>query len=135
MRNEKSFKKDEALVRGVKAIVVGDIIGTLICIALTVIASFLFVKSKHIPQAMLTPLTIAIAAIGAFIGSYVTVRISKINGMLYGMASGFILFVILFISSLIIAREPLTMMTAIKAILLVLVGAIGGIIGVNKRSK
>ena len=73
------------------------------------------------------------AAIGSFIGSYIAVRISKINGMLYGMACGFVLFVILFIGSLIIAREPLTMMVAIKAILLILVGAIGGIIGVNKK--
>lgn len=135
MKNEKSFKKDVALTNGVKAILVGNLVGTIVCVILLMISSILFVQSKHIPQSILTPLTVVISGIGAFIGSYITVRISKINGMLYGMASGFILFVILFIASLIIAREPLTMMTAIKAILLVLVGAIAGIIGVNKKRR
>ncbi len=133
MKNEKPLRKDAQLLKSIKPILVGDIVGTAIYIILTMVVALLFVQSKHVPKGILTPIMMSIAAIGSFIGSYIAVRISKINGMLYGMACGFVLFVILFIGSLIIAREPLTMMVAIKAILLILVGAIGGIIGVNKK--
>ena len=135
MRYDSHAKTEDSLVRAAKAILVGIIVGSIVCVILLMVCSLLFVRVKNIPEAVIGPLTIGIAAIGAFLSGYVAVRIVKIKGLIYGMLSGFLLFVILFVAGLVIARESLTMMTLIKCILSVLMGGIGGIIGVNKRAK
>ena len=135
MGYSKSAKAQDPLVGIIKAVLVGDIVGVLVCALLLFITSFLFVQTKNMPNAVIEPLTIGIAGIGAFCAGYISARVLKNKGMFLGMSAGFILFAVLFISGLIIAREALTMVTVIKLLLLLLMGAVGGIIGVNKRNR
>lgn len=132
---EKSYIAKDASIHSIKAYLWGIICGSSFSAILLVLSSLAFVKIKNIPQAFIEPLVIFICALGAFIGGYVTVRISKERGMLKGMVTGFLLFVLTFIASLVFTREPLTMISVIKCLSMVLTGAIAGIIGVNKKSS
>lgn len=134
--DNKSTGKDSDLVSSIKAIVIGTSVGALACIAFLFLFSFIIVRTNSLPGSLIEGMVIAICAIGAFLAGYVAVRIYKSKGMLYGMAAGLLLFlIILLCSSIILKGGTITMMAFIKGILMVLLGAIGGIFGVNKRKR
>lgn len=119
----------------INPISIGTLSGLATCSLLLISLAFIFTKSSNPPHSVVDPLTITIAGIGAFVGGYFSSRISKENGMMYGMICAFIMFLFIFISGLISVRESITMSTLIRCILMLISGAVGGIIGVNKRSK
>ena len=125
----------QGIGRSVKSIVLGTAIGGVVCILCLVLFALLFVISKRIPQTMIQPLILVACAVGAFIGGYITVRIIRTKGLLFGILSGLLLFAIVCLVSVIAIRTPFSTYALIKGIIMMLMGAIGGIIGVNKRSK
>ena len=135
MRYDKSTNSDNNKVHAFKAIVFGSCVGALVCILLLVLCSFAFVKMQSISQNIIQTLVVAISGIGAFIGAYITVRIAKVNGMFYGILSAALLFSMLFIAGIIANGENVTTITLVKLTLMLLLGAISGIIGVNKKRR
>lgn len=135
MKNGKSATTENQLSRSTKAILFGTITGTFSSIFILVVLSFLFVKSQNIPIFVITPLTMFIIALGAFVSGYISARILRNNGLLYGIISGFIMFIIVFISGLMISGREISTLSLVKLTLMLLMGAIGGIIGVNKKVK
>ena len=109
--------------------------GTFFSILTLVISSFLFVKSQNISATVITPLTMFAIALGAFISGYVTARIIKSNGLFWGMIAGFVMFSVVFIAGLMISNGEISTLVLVKLTLMLLMGAIGGIAGVNKKSK
>ena len=102
---------------------------------LILLFTVVFVKMRQVPQAAAVPLTIAAASAGSFIGGYVAGRIAQQKGILYGFSSGLLLFVLLFLCGVIIVRETLAPAMFVKMGLMILFGIIGGILGVNRKSK
>jgi putative membrane protein (TIGR04086 family) len=92
-----------------------------------------FVGIRSIPAQAVFLFSLTSAVIGAFLGSYVAVRINKEKGMICGMSIGFGIFFILLLVSVSVASEPFTLVSLIKLFSMMLSGAVGGIIGVNKR--
>lgn len=132
---EKSHKSQTVQDVIIRSVLIGSLTGILICVFLLILCAFMFTKSNNLPYVMVQPMTIAIAGIGAFAGGYCSARVSMERGMMCGMMCGFIMFVAMFIAGLISVRESLTMITVIRFTLMLLTGAIGGIVGVNKRKK
>lgn len=128
-------KSENNLTKAVKAILSGTIMGTFFSILTLVISSFLFVKSQNISATVITPLTMFTIALGAFIGGYITARIIKSNGLFWGMIAGFVMFSVVFIAGLMISNGEISTLVLVKLTLMLLMGAIGGIAGVNKKSK
>ena len=128
-------KSENNLTKAVKAILSGTIMGTFFSILTLVISSFLFVKSQSISATVITPLTMFAIALGAFISGYVTARIIKSNGLFWGMIAGFVMFSVVFIAGLMISNGEISTLVLVKLTLMLLMGAIGGIAGVNKKSK
>lgn len=128
-------KSENNLTKAVKAILSGTIMGTFFSILTLVISSFLFVKSQNISATVITPLTMFAIALGAFISGYITARIIKSNGLFWGMIAGFVMFSVVFIAGLMISNGEFSTLVLVKLTLMLLMGAIGGIAGVNKKSK
>lgn len=135
MKNGKSVTTENQLSKSTKAVLLGTIMGTFFSIVILVFSSFLFVKSQNIPTSVVTPLTMFIIALGAFISGYVSARILRNNGLFWGIISGFVMFIIVFISGLMISGGEISTLSLVKLTLMLLMGAIGGITGVNKKVK
>ena len=117
----------------IRAIFAGTLSGVVLCGVLLAAAAFLFTKSSNIAHTVVEPLVLIFAGIGAFVGGYISSRISGEKGMMYGLTCGFLMFVLFFIGGLIAAGESITMVTLIRFLLMLLTGSVGGIVGVNKR--
>ena len=118
-----------------KAIAIGTILGAISCVLLLMIFSISFVKMKKLPHDIIGIIIIFCAVIGSFFSGYVSLRILRENGLLYGTISGFVLFIILMIASLLVSGGHLTSFTLYKGISMMISGALGGVISVNKRSR
>ena len=135
MKYDKSMKSESNLSKAVKAVLLGTIIGTFFSILMLVISSFLFVKSQNIPASVITPTTMFIIALSTFISGYVSARILKNNGLFWGMIAGFMMFSVVFIAGLMTFGGEISTLVLVKLTLMLLMGAIGGIAGVNKKTK
>ena len=118
-----------------KPIGIGILSGLSTCSLLLIFIAFIFTKSSNPPHSVVDPMMLIVTGIGAFAGGYFSSRMSKEKGMMYGMICAFTMFVFIFIAGLISVRESITMTTLIRFILMLICGAVGGIIGVNKRMK
>ncbi len=135
MRSDKTMSLENNILKSIKAILISTIIGIFISMMVLIVSSFLFVKSKNLPSSVISPFTIATSALGAFISGYISSRIIKSNGLLLGMISGFLMFVIIFVSGLMMFNGEITTLSLVKLTSMLLTGAIGGIAGVNKKSR
>jgi putative membrane protein (TIGR04086 family) len=99
------------------------------------IFAFVFVGLKTIPQEAVSLFSLISAGLGAFSGGYVAVKFTKEKGMFFGMLVGFSLFFALLLISVSVVSEPFTLESLVKLFLMLLFGAIGGIVGVNKKSR
>lgn len=129
---EKS-NQNNTLPKSIKASIVGIVVGSVVCILLLMLFSFMFVKAHTLPIKFIEPIVIIISCIGTFISGYITSRIIRKNGMMYGIISGFLMFVILFIAGLIVCGDSITTIILVKCTSMLLVGAVGGIFGVNSK--
>lgn len=129
------MKSENNLSKAAKAILLGTIMGTFFSILILVISSLLFVKSQNIPASVITPLTMFIIALGAFMSGYVSARVLKNNGLFCGIIAGFLMFSVVFIAGLMVSGGEISTLVLVKLTLMLLMGSIGGIAGVNKKTK
>lgn len=119
----------------IKSILLGCITGIVVCNAMLSLLSILFVKIGSIPLEYLPLITTFIGAVGAFTAGYFTVKIYKKRGMLIGALSGFILFLIVLITGTAKGIDNDIVSILIKLAVFTVLGSIGGIIRVNKKTK
>lgn len=118
-----------------KAILVGLLLsGATIGILLS-ICSVLFLIAKTLPYDILPYIMIAVCSIGTFVGGYVTSRITKTQGLIWGGSVGLLIFVSLLIAGLCSNTDTIGLVTLIKLFALTLSGGVGGIMAVNKKDK
>ena len=135
MRSGKSSARENTFWNHIRAVCWGSAAGAAVIMLLILLFTAVFAKMRQVPQGAAVPITIAAASLGALVGGYVSGRISQQKGILYGFSSGLLLFALLFLCGVIIVREPLAPAMFIKLGLMLLFGIIGGILGVNRKSK
>ncbi len=118
-----------------RPIVFGTLAGAAVCTVLLLVLSLILVAAKQLPQSLLQPLTVLIAALGAFAAGYIAARMSGERGMMNGAGSAFLLFGLLFLAGLTITGESVSAFMLTKGLIMVITGAIGGILSVNKKSR
>ena len=133
MRYDKANNSEINLILFLKSLMFGILFGGLSSVLLLVLFSLLFTKTGTMPSSIIQILPIVAASIGTFIASYITLRIYKSKGLLYGSLSGLLMFFLFTIIGFIISRDHFTIITLIKLVSMVFMGAFGGIVGVNKR--
>ena len=57
------------------------------------------------------------------------------NGIIIGSVTGFIMFLILFLSGISDIKDGLSIITLLKLVVTIVPGILGGILGVNKKEK
>ena len=126
--------KENSMNKGVKAVMFGAV-GLVVCTALLLIASFALAQMKSVPGSAIGTITMVFGAFGALAGGYIAVRIARCRGMMYGILTGLVLFLVVVIVGVCSSSESVTIATVIKGIAMLLSGAIGGIVAVNKKQR
>lgn len=132
--NELNDKNTET-VKIARSIILGCTVGVAVCAVLLSISAMLFVKMGSLPLNYLPLITTFIGAVGAFSSGYFTVKMYKKRGMLLGSLSGILLFLIVFITGLTKGIDNDIVSALIKSAVFAVMGAIGGIVRVNKKVK
>ncbi len=119
----------------IKAIIWGTLFGATICAILLALLSIALNQIGLLPTQYISVMIIVTLALCGICGGYLGARIYRAKGLLLGMIIGIILFLIITISGLIGSKTTISIFTLYKAIALIVGGAIGGVIGVNKMDK
>ena len=122
----------------IKKIVKSEIFGMAAGIIFTLIFTAFFtavmVKMERVAYNAVMPFGLGALCIGTFGGGYITARINKSMGMAVGAVCGAGVFLIVLAVGAILGSE-LGIVTLVRAGTAVISGALGGVLGVNKRKK
>lgn len=119
-------------IRIIAGSAIGAGIGTL-CAAVLIFAMAAVLAIGNIPTALIIPLVTAALAFGGFAAGIAAAKLSKSRGMVCGAIAGALFFLLVWASGGIIGEAAFGAITAIKAGIMILAAAFGGIIGVNKQ--
>lgn len=129
-----STRKEQTSIaaRIIRPIVGGFVVGVVLCLVLLLIAATVM-ATFQVPQAAVTPIAIAILAVAAFGGGFTASCIARERGLLYGACCGLLLFLVVLVAGLGIEQAASGALPALKLALALGCGAIGGIVGVNRK--
>ena len=122
-------------MKKIKAISLSLICMTIITACLLSIISFVITKIGILPKMSLATITTLIGCIAVFLGAAILSLLIKEKGIVYGLICAVILIVVSLIISFFILKVEFTISTVGKIAAILLSGAIGGIIGVNRKNK
>lgn len=126
---ESEFKKN--LVRIIKGSIFSIIISAILLLIFAVLLSY-----TNLSENTMLPVTLVVTGVSILIGSMISTRKIRKNGILNGGMVGVIYIITLYlISSLFLAGFNLTFNSFIMLIIGIITGMIGGIIGVNTNRK
>lgn len=126
---------ENAVLGILRPIIFGSVAGAFICAVLLAICAWAFVASKHLPQSILQIMVLVIVSISAFFSGFIAAKISHERGFFFGALAGLILYLLFFVCGLIVSNDSITIAALTRLLIMVIIGSIGGIIGVNKKSK
>ena len=111
--------------------------GSLVSIIITIVALMIFaiiLSSTGVPETAIPTVIIIITAVSILIGSSLSMTKIKKNGIVNGALIGLIYIVFIYLLSSIVERNfSMSLYSIIMIVGSILAGAIGGIIGINKR--
>lgn len=119
----------------IRGLLIGAVAGCLTIVLLLILSSFILTQIGNLPTDYLSWILLALDGIGALAGAYIAVRIIKAGGLIWGSAAGAVIFLMILIAGLISSTDTLSFYTVLKLIVLVLAGAAGGILAVNKKER
>ena len=122
-----------------KKILVGIIKGSIFSIIISAILLLIFavlLSYTNLSENTMLPVTLVVTGVSILIGSMISTRKIRKNGILNGGMVGIIYIIALYlISSLFLAGFYLTFKSFIMLIIGIITGMIGGILGVNTNIK
>ena len=134
MKNTKQMIENPVF-GALRSIVIGSVAGAALCAALLGLCALGFVSSGHIPQSLISPIVIALSAISSFMAGFVAAKISRKRGLAYGALAGLLLFLLFLLSGIIAYHEAVSAGVILRMLVMVLSGALGGLVAVNKKTK
>lgn len=126
---------EKSTSKSVKAIIVGAVLNVLLIVITTVILSLFLVVSGNLFENIAGYLMLVPLALGGYVGGFSAARINKSSGLLMGVLSSFIVFIIMLIIGFATEKADITYMISLKALAMFLPAAVGGVKGVNKIEK
>lgn len=121
-----------AVYRIVRPLLWGTLSGIVTCLLVLLLMAAVL-AAGDIPKAAVTPLAVAAAVIGSAVGGFVTARLRGENGLLFGAACGLALFVLVMAVGFTLLHQIRGGYVLLKLVLMLIAGAVGGILGVNRR--
>lgn len=106
------------------------------CLLFLALAAFIIAKAGVLPRGALSLVTTGIACAATFTGGLIPAMAAREKGLYLGLAVGALLVVLIASASYFFYNlPPFTMGSVGKGASLLLSGAIGGILGANRKSK
>ena len=133
--NKSRGTSESTFVRCLKYLAIGCIDGLFLCGALLAICAFVFVLIKTIPTQAVGAVSIGISALSAMFAGFLSAKLCHSKGLIMGLSSGLILFACILISAFSTGGNVFTIATAMRFLLMMIGGAFGGVLAVNKRKK
>ena len=122
-----------------KAAVKGVIIGILASAALTallsVCAALILGFVNGVPYDLIDYIMAAISGASVLFGSYIASAVAKSRGLIIGALCGAVMFLLQLAVGMGVNGGDLSILTAIKAAVMLIAGIAGGIKGVNRKEK
>ncbi len=115
-------------------IIKGAVVGLIITVLASVIFSLILLFGDF-PESVTLILALLALAAGVYIAGYTSAKTNGEKGLLYGVLAGTFQFLILVILSVCIDRDGFGTLFFIKTGMVLVLSALGGIIGVNSASK
>lgn len=122
-------------MKKIKAAILSAGLMLFISVLLLAILSFIFAKTSSLPKASLTVLTTVAASIAVFLGSLFSTLYLREKGILFGILSGLLFALCAGLVSFLVFQNDFTAAGAGKAAAVLISGALGGVLGVNRESK
>ncbi len=119
----------------VKAALFGTLCAMLVSVMILCAISGFMLTSGLLPTELTNILAVAALAVGTFAGGFIAARITKSGGLITGLITGFTVFMVVTIIGLIKSTDGMTYLTIARLVTAIIMGALGGIIGVNKKEK
>lgn len=118
-----------------RSVILGALVGLIICILILLIASFLLAGGR-IPESMMPQIVMAAALLGAFTGSFISVKSVKSKALLTGLLCGVSLYLFIVLIGLIFDMNYGSPGNGLGIIISVLLGSLaGGILGAGGKGK
>ena len=131
----KSQDRSRALLHDkVRPVLIGLCLGV-VCTTLLLLLAALLIRSVDIPRSSITPLAVAAAGIGAFVAGLSAALVAQRNGLILGAVCGLALYLIILLAGIADGGGIDGTFGMIKLAVLTVVGAVGGILGVNRRKR
>ncbi len=122
------------LSKMMKCIGFGAVAGIILTLLFTLLGAFAMVKMETVMYPAVMPLAVAAVCLGSFGGGYLTARLHQSMGMAVGALCAVAVFVI-FLGLGAVFGSQLGVVSLLRAVPAVISGAIGGILGVNRRKR
>ncbi|MBQ8001072.1 MAG: TIGR04086 family membrane protein [Ruminococcus sp.] len=135
MKAIKSTLAQSGVALYIKALIFGLLAGCAGTAVLLCISTLVLLVMGTLPHNFIEWIIIGLCCISAFVCGYITARVTKANGLLWGAVSGVLMFIIVLLAGLISSDGNFTYMTILKFACLTVCGGLGGIKGVNRKEK
>ena len=119
----------------ISKIVLSSVLAYLLCFLVIFSCSALIKKSGSIPCDALSAITTCAISLSTIIATFGVCLMSKSNGLITGLVSGAVIFLVMIIIGLALGNKTDTAALLAKGAAIIAAGGIGGVLGVNKKSK
>ena len=113
---------------------VSALIGFSVVFLLIIIFAYLITKIDA-ADTVVSVMTSAALCVGAYAGGFISARKRRKNGLFMGVLCGIFMFFVIFIISTFFAQTISGFSGSAKLIMTLIFGALGGIVGVNSKSR
>jgi len=132
MKNKKRFtSSDLSTAAFLRCTAIGVLVGALFLCLLMLSFSLLIVLTKHLPSEYALIILKAFIIISGVVCGYISAFILKRKGLLVGSFSSFVFGILLFIYKCVNTSFDFEVKLLVDFIIIILCGAIGGVLGVN----
>ncbi len=130
----KSKEQTSPWVPALRSLLIGTGVGALLGVVL-LLAAAAVMASTGIPTGAVAPIALAVMSLSALAGGFVTARLARERGLLWGAACGLLIFLIVALAGLSVEHTVQGTSLFLKLALTVACGALGGVLGVNVGRK
>ena len=120
--------------KAVISVFTGAVSGIAVSMLIILVSVVIMVKTQSMVYTAVVPITVAAVLAGSFVGGYVSARLNRSLGLLIGAVCGAVIF-LAFLGIGSMSGGSVSMVTLLRLGLDILSGAVGGVIGVNKKRR
>ncbi len=114
-----------------RAVLLGTIAGAAICAVLLAVCALAFVSTSNIPHDFLPAFILIVSMLSAFFSGFITAKLSKRYGLVCGVLSGLLLFLLFLVSGVSISKNGVVSESTTRLAVMLISGGIGGLLAVN----